>query len=164
VRELSWLRGRAWIVPAPDPWPADLRWREIAAGTAEHRLAASAGAAEGRVAVQLVNQMASGGSYFARLGGSLLTQEAPGLVVRLRLPQESGLQAAVLAGLESLGAPERPAGLLELSWALVHEVDFKAWAWKRAAATVCRLLCADVAGMSDGEAGRLAEAVAAYRP
>jgi hypothetical protein len=69
---------------------------------------------------------------------------------------------ALLAGIDS--ESERPAGVLDLHWFMVHEIDFKLWAWSRGGAVVCRLLAADIAALSDEQACRVAGEAAAYRP
>lgn len=62
----------------------------------------------------------------------------------------------VVRGIESVPAEHRPAGLLDLSRFVVHGADFKQWAWRATAATLVRLLCADVSSMPDGAAAALA--------
>jgi hypothetical protein len=102
------------------------------------------------------------------MGGHFTALESQTLVVGIRLPNDADVAAvinrAVVAGLESVPVSERPSGLLKVWWFTLHEVDFKTWAWSRAAATMCRLLCADLTGMPDEQASRVAAEYAAYRP
>jgi hypothetical protein len=63
---------------------------------------------------------------------------------------------AVIAGLEAMPVGDRPAGRLAVDWFAVHPVDLKVWAWRNTAATMARLLCADVAALDDATASALA--------
>lgn len=164
MRELKWYHGRAWLLSATDAWPPSFQWPDSAGDTrdtTEKLLDASARSSESRVAVQLMSQHASGASYFARLGAQLTPHEEGGLHLRVRSPHDL-VRDAVKAGIESVPQHNRPTGLLDISYFTVHEVDFKSWAWRRAAATMCRLMCADVAVMTDDEAATLAAQFAQF--
>lgn len=161
VRTLTWYHGRAWIAEAPDAWPASLRWASRTEAQQRVALPASARGAAAAVAVQRVCQTASGGSFFARLGAALTPSEEGVLEVIVTLaddPDMTFVLPAVLAGLEAMPASDRPAGRLELAWFVIHPVDLKVWAWRNAAATMVRLLCADVSALDDGAAAALAQA------
>lgn len=89
MRELRWHQGRAWVASGceDEEWASlfvqgPLRARTTpVVGKSEHRFAASAPPADHVVAVMLQEQNASGGSFFALLGGRCSRRSAPGLVV-----------------------------------------------------------------------------------
>lgn len=159
MRAFSWYQGRAWIADAPEAWPASLHW--AARGVAQKRLVlpAEARGASAAVAVQRMCQTASGGSFFARIGGALTPSTEASLEVTLTLADDPDIDIvlpAVIAGLEAMPVGDRPAGRLAVDWFAVHPVDLKVWAWRNTAATMARLLCADVAALDDATASALA--------
>jgi 6-phosphogluconolactonase len=174
VRKLRWDHGRAWL--STDGRAAE--WRaaielDDQKPSAQGPLArvhtfsvrATAQAPDSAVAVELKNFNASSGSYFARLGGELRAGAGAELRVTLRLPADcdgaGDVVQAVAAGIAS--APARPRGHLDVRLPFVHPIDLKPWTWERCAATMLRLMAADVAAMSDDAAASAAEAVAAWR-
>jgi hypothetical protein len=72
-------------------------------------------------------------------------------------PDGEAVLPEIVAGLTAMPVEERPAGRLEVSWIAIHPVDYKVWAWRNAAATMARLLCADVSEMDDATAAALAQ-------
>jgi len=160
VRTLSWDHGRAWVAARAAEWLPAIEMPDLRPLARVHTftLPASCAAPDVAVAVELKNFNASGGSYFARLGGELTAGAADELAVTLRLPIDRGadLVQAIIAGIASL--PERPRGRLDVRVPFVHPVDFAPWAWERSAATMLRLMT------SPGDAAeRTAAAAAAWR-
>ncbi len=159
MRTLSWRHGRAWIADSPDEWPDTLHWTALTGERRHLHLPAGARGVAAAVAVQRACQTASGGSFFARLGGRLTP--SPGDVLEVSIgvvddPDVDLVLPTIVAGFEAMPAYDRPAGRLELSWMVIHPVDLKPWAWRNAAATLGRLLCDDVRGLDDAAASELA--------
>jgi hypothetical protein len=160
MRTLSWRHGRAWIAASPEDWPDTLQWPTPTAARRTVALAATGRGASAAAVVRRVCQTASGGSFFAQLGGRMTPSTGDVLEVTIAVvddPDGEAVLPEIVAGLTAMPAEERPAGRLEVSWIAIHPVDYKPWAWRNAAATMARLLCADVSEMDDATVAALAQ-------
>ena len=159
MRSFSWYQGRAWIADAPDAWPSSLPWAPQGASPQQVVLPASAPGAPAAVAVQRMCQTASGGSFFARIGGVLVPTTGTTLEVTVTPADDPDMDLvlrAVLAGIDAMPTADRPVGRLAVAWFVIHPVDLKPWAWRNATATMVRLFCADIAALDDAAAAALA--------
>jgi hypothetical protein len=152
MRSLTWSRGRAYLAETPDAWPNNAHWLLRSGVRQQLRLPAEALGTTGAVSLQRACPNASGASYFARMGGYLSAGPVGILEVTLEHPNDPDADevlAAVIEGLTTMPAKDRPAGHLEIAWFLIHPVDLKIHVWRDTAAAMCRLLCDDVPMLDD---------------
>lgn len=122
-------------------------------------------------AVSSFCQTASGGSYFAFVGGVYQPAQTGALSLRVAVsegeqglgPEEASLVHAEMAR-EVTSWPRRPEGEIVVAQGLIHLVDSKAWAWKAVARALSLLLAPDASSRADDDLVASVDEALRYRP